>query len=738
MILRRTLARTLVSLTLISAPWLVGCQGTTPTPPKIPTPEGIRPAVVRDADFSATALGVLKDGGSSPERLSRLHGVVKRQLAHAALRFKTGHTERAMESVVGALYLLRAGEGPIPMLDADELPAVLGAVERASHRGDEGRAMVLLKLAVASTKPGSPERKKVEQHLASLERWASETRTGGPLAQIGLNQRYAATRAMIDPTGDATEVAESLTASWIEGSLQANERFQKSGERPPRGEAVEAARGLSSGGITMMALRLRHGDAKGALRAVDKSPAREVLPVPIFARLEDVAEHDDARSWLGLAAMFLQYELSGPASETSVQPELVSGALWGTALEAYRKNPQNLDAARLLGRQLVQLGLSEVAPLVLDGALGERPATPRLAAAMDVLISAVGADAQIDDVDAARRTMAGASGILALADKTPLPPDVLPSRARMLLASAELRAGNLVAAKALLVTAADAERSIGAYTMLAMVERQGGDSAAALGWVDKALAAVDARVRLAEVADAHLVAFEIHRDGSRADKARASLDSALQAALAARQSAPGPVGLARAERVLGRVLDGYGEQRGAARAFERALQLAQTERSALGSTMLEAVLRAVVRRDLPSARAALKLGVEAGVEADDLVYAGLWAHLLERELKVQGDGTTEQAMKAGQQRGAWTSKLVSWATGRLSDTELRGAANNAVQRTEVDFYLGMASRIAGAGDDGLKKVAASPILELLEVQLARELLAPKSASPALPKGLALP
>ena len=155
--------------------------------------------------------------------------------------------------------------------------------------------------------------------------------------------------------------------------------------------------------------------------------------------------------------------------------------------------------------------------------------------------------------------------------------------------------------------------------------------------------------------------------------------------------------------------------------------------------MLDAVGRALVRRDLPAARTALKRGLEGDVADEDLVYAGLWLWLLERELKVPTDGTAERALKAGQNRASWTAKLAAWASGKLSDADLGTAAQTSSQKVEVAFYTAMARKVTGdpAGTERLRDVVKSPIIDLLEVQLARELLAPRVRA-ELPRNVRIP
>jgi hypothetical protein len=86
----------------------------------------------------------------------------------------------------------------------------------------------------------------------------------------------------------------------------------------------------------------------------------------------------------------------------------------------------------------------------------------------------------------------------------------------------------------------------------------------------------------------------------------------------------------------------------------------------------------------------------------------------------------ERALRAGS-KTAWIGKLTAWASGKLSDTDLGAAARNPSQRVEAAFYTAMAKKVSGdpAADQRLRAVAQSPVIDLLEVQLARELLAPR-------------
>ncbi len=719
-----------------------GCFGSqqTPTPNNGRVEGRINPVDVPDGQFAADLHRVLRDGKASPERLALLAGVVRRQLAHAAQRFGAGHDARATESVIGALYLIRTGEGRSEMIDAAAEKALAGAVDRVSARGDEGRAEALMRMRVAALDPASPVRRAIEEHLGALEQWKKESRTGGPMARLGADERAAVARALVDPSDQALEGAVRAVNAWVARAIEYNIAFHQSGQRPERDEAIEASRALESGGATMAALILRNGDARGAIEALDQTGARRVILPALYQRIHNAATNDTPRDWQALAAVFAQKDPEETQeADTDIDPQLLAAGLWGTSLETYRRDPSSFDAALLLSRALLRFGMPEGAPPVLAEPLGPSATPANMSAALDLVLTAVGDSAGIDDLDAARRTFKAAAGVLERASRPDLKGKIEPTaaRARFVMAGIEVRAGNLLDARPLLELAVADEPTASGFTTLAMVERQAGAAAAALSHVERALAAPDAKTAVLDVADAHLLAFELLRDADKGDKAKASLDAALAAALSARQARGNPATRARAERLLGRVLESYGDGKGATRAFERALAAA-ADRPTLGAAMLDAVGRALVRRDLVAARAALKRGIEGDVSDEDLVYGGLWVSLLEREIKAPSDGTVERALRAGG-RTAWTNKLTAWASGKLSDADLSTAAHSPSQRVEAAFYTAMARKAAGdpSADQRLRQVAGAPVIDLLEVQLARDLTAPRVRAD-LPGGVQLP
>ncbi|AKT43128.1 hypothetical protein [Chondromyces crocatus] len=733
-----------IALALAFSATACGASGGTPESRTPNLVEGrVVPVEVRDEDFSATLFSLLRNGEANAQRSGLLVGTVRRQLAHAAARFDSGHPERALRSVLGAMYLIRSGEGRAEMIDATGARALADAITQVSQRGDEGRAAALLEMRAAALPPGSPARAEVEQNIAVIDRWMKETRTGSNLAKLGGEQRALVSRALVDTRPESVNSAAAALAAWIDAAIQFNIDFRQSGERPERDEAMEAEQALESGGAMLAALYLRHGDARGAIDRIDRSGARRVIPPGLYERLKAAATTKDAEPWQSIAGAFGRYadgddEEGGPSrgDESGLGRDLLEGALWGASLEAYRRDPQSLQSAALLARSLVRLGMSEAVPLVLGQALGKEPPLQALGGTMGLILHAMSADAEADDIAAVRRTYTAAAPIFALADKAGRGP--LVSRTRFLMASVELRAGNLNAALPLLRIATEAEPTVNGLSLAALAERQAGDSTRALATVRRALAAPDAREALDDVAEAHLLAFDLQRETNDPAAAKTSLDAALDAVLAARQSARGAGMMSRAERVLARVLDGYGDTRGAARANERALALAAQERPILGATMLDAVGRALLRGDLGSARAALRQGIEENAGGDDLVYGGLWVTLLERQQRAPTDGTAERAL-SGARSGSWTGRLAAWAAGKLSDADLGTAAQSAAQRVEAQFYAAMAKRVAGdpSAAEGLRAVSRSPVIDLLEVHLARELVAPPMKA-ELPRNVKLP
>ncbi len=731
--------RTLVALTLCTtllAP-LTGCHdGTSPKVPGKPQP--VLAAVhVEDDQFARSVERLLAQGTATPERSALLAGAVKRQLSHASQLFDEGYDVRGTNAVVGALYLLRLGERRPDMMDASSVSALQGAVRRFSARGDEGRALALMTMLRPLLPPNSEELKELDGHLASLESWMKETRTGGDMVRLAADERAAIGEALLDPSETAIDKATMAIDKWIARAVAYNVAYQQTRKLPPRGEVSEAYRALQTGAETLAALYLRFGRADGALLAIERTAADRIANPAFYAQLGATAERGGAEDWRMLARQLAA--LARADADAQMDRDLLEAALWGVAVEAYRRDPMSQAVANLVAAQLINFEMGEAAPLVLAKALGPRPPTIALDHAMGTIADALAAEVDRPSPGAARRIFDASGPVLALADQDAYRGRLEPSSAqvRQLMAGIELRHGEVDRARPLLEKALQQEPTVWGYTMLGTIERQVGNLDAGLSHAKRAVELPSSQGL--DKAEAKLLAFEILRERGDGDGAADMLSQALEIVLAARKGGQGPAANVRAERTLARVLDGYGERTRARHALERAIDLAESHRPALAQTVLGAVGRALVTKDVEAARAALQTGLEADVDGDDLVYAALWLMLLEADLGQTPDGKVDRILVDHLHGKGWTTQLARWARGDLDDAGLSAAAKTYSEKTEASFYVSMRARIAGrAGADAqLTKVANNPLIDLMEVRIARDLLAPR-AKRKIPERFDLP
>jgi hypothetical protein len=276
------------------------------------------------------------------------------------------------------------------------------------------------------------------------------------------------------------------------------------------------------------------------------------------------------------------------------------------------------------------------------------------------------------------------------------------------------------------------------YLLLVAIDRQRGKLSEALAWADKAVEAARAAADLLTEADTHLTRFEIFREQRDMAEAGRALEAALTRVLLAQKQGRTGAMQARAERLLARVLEHYGDQRAIRRATERSFEAAGSDPRLLSATVMDAARRGLTLSDLSVARAAVERAVSAGMSGDDLVYPALWLQLLERKLRVPTSGAVEDAYSGIGDQSGWPARLRAWATGRLNDAELLAAAKDRAQRTEAIFYAAMARHAQGSTEDakaGFRQVVKSEAIDLVEVSIARDLLA---AYDAPQKGLKLP
>lgn len=702
----------------------------------------VNPAPVSDADFAGSTYQILLDGEPSQKRTNLLAGVVRHQLARAGRRFAAGQRSAGVDALTGALFLLRVGELRPEMLEGGT-PALRPAAAEVARVGNEGRSLALYTMLRQVLPPGS-EQKDVDSHLAALARWSASTRTIGPMQSAGALQRAAVDRAVFDPSPQALDAARQATVAWIERALDYNASEVSVRTNFEREEAIEAYRAVRSGGATLVALYLRHGDAAGALDTLEQADLLRVVPPGLTERLERAAEDADPSAWADLYKLFASADGSD-RPETSLDAGLARAAAWGSAVELFRTEPRSLRGSAALAAQLVDYGMAEAAPAVLTPALGDSPSAQDLSWSLALVLRAIIAEDEIGQHAAARRTFRAAARLIELADSKNLTGRVRPSAARLhyVMGALETRAGELSSARPLVETAAQREPTVEALALLAAIDRQRGDTKSALTALERVIALAKQRGDAAEQAEALLLTFEIHRDAGNAAEAKTSLNAALTRVLEARKAARTPPEQARAERLLARVLDQFGAEQQARRATERAYQASRTDVRQLTATVLDASRRALTRGDLSAAREAVRQATDARLDDEDLVYVALWLRLLEKRLGVTGDGTSEEALASIDDDSGWPARLAAWARGKLGDEGLLQAAKTRVQITEAKFYTAMARRASGEAEAALPKlreVANSEAIELVEVTIARDLLAQQSSrlDLRLPESAAVP
>jgi hypothetical protein len=372
--------------------------------------------------------------------------------------------------------------------------------------------------------------------------------------------------------------------------------------------------------------------------------------------------------------------------------------------------------------------MAEVAPLVLGPALSEHPDPDAVSTALGFVMRAVCEEDDAGGLPAARATFDNAAPLLELAAAPALRGRVrpTPARLRFAMAATEIRHGELERARPLLLSSLQEEPSSDAYLLLVAIDRQRGKLTDALGWADKAVEAARATTDVLTEAEAQITRFELFREQHDGTEASRALDAALnRVLLAQKQGRPGAA-QARAERLLARVLEYYGDQRAVRRATERAFEAAGSDPRILSATVMDAARRGLTLSDLTVARSAVERAVSAGMSGDDVVYPALWLQLLEKKLRVPSSGAVEDAYSTINDASGWPSRLRAWATGRLTDAELLAAAKDRSQRTEAIFYAAMTRHAQGSTEDakaGLEQVVKSEAIVLVEVSIARDLLA---------------
>jgi tetratricopeptide (TPR) repeat protein len=705
---------------------LAGCAGAAPHPgtpaSKLSSQGPVEPAVVDDRSFGATTYKLLLSEPTSAERVSLLIGVTRHQLARAEQRFAAGNASAGLTAVGGAFLLGRAGELRPEMLEKGEM-ALDAAATEVARVGNDGRALALYSMLLPRLSEG-PLRSDVQAHLSAIDKFRVETRGGGVVTSASASARAAISRALLDTREEAMDGAKKATVAWLRQAIRINlgETFRSSQERD---DAYEAYRAVRGGGYTTAALFMRQREPRGALTLLDSAGLEKLMPPELRDRLERAADENDPEAWLDLYRFF---DSARGGTDGVLDIDLADAAAFGAAEALFRAEPSSLRGALPMAAELASHGMAEVAPLVIGPALAEHPEPDAVSTSLGFVMRVVSEEEETGGLAAARATFENAAPLLELGATPALRGKVrpTPARLRFAMAASEIRHGELDRARPLLLSSVQDEPSSDSFLLLVAIERQRGQLNEALAWADKAIESARRGGDLLTEADAQITRFELFRDRRDATEASRALEAALTRVLLAQKQGRTGAQQARSERLLARVLEHYGDQRAVRRATERAFEAAGSDPRLLSATVMDAARRGLTLSDLTVARSAVERAVSAGMTGDDVVYPALWLQLLEKKLRVPSSGAVEDAYSAIDDSAGWPSRLRAWATGRLTDAELLAAAKDRSQRTEAIFYAAMARHAQGSAEAakaGFEQVAHSEAIDLVEVSIARDLLA---------------
>src|SRR5688572_11389445 len=716
--------RSLLSLFILVGACHLGCAARTAAPVQsAASPEAtpIETVEVDDEGFAAATLSVLQNEAPSPRRLGLLVGVVQRQLDRATRYFEAGHEEMGLAALRGALYIVRAGELRAEML-AGRSAALSHAAAAFARLGNEGQADALYSLLVERLPPGA-EQEDAKQHLEALRRWQQDTRSPGSMQARGAAQQAALQQALLDPSAAALERARSETLAWTEQALTFGAEQLPPQNNFEQDEAIDAFRAIRTGPLTFVAMYLRQGDAQGALAALDDENVGRITAPSLRQRVEGAAENDP-EAW---AELFRLFESTDESEEQglTLDPDLSRAAAWGAAIELYRIEPKSFRAAMPIASLLLAHGMAEVAPLLLAQSLEGSDQTREASWALRFVLEAIRQSESLGDLPAARRVFQKAGPLIALSQREVYGGRVTPSASRLhfFMGAIEAGAGELERAHPHLEQAVKLEPTADAFRLLASIDRQRRDFKGALASLDRVIEISKGTGDASVQAETHLARFDVLREMGDNGRAEESLESALMLGLGARSAAQSGQDLAVAERVLGRVLERYDAKDAVRRASKRAYEASRNDIRQMTETVLDTSRRALTSGDLRAARDSVRRAVSADLADEDTVYAALWLKLLEQRLAVASDGTAEEALAAIDTQNGWVAKLTAWGRGKLSARELLDQASTRVEQVEARFYTAMAGPNDDKTLDKLCEVARSEAIQLVEVTIARDLVA---------------
>ena len=757
---RLIVRKSLLFVALVAACAGIPACGSANQPPASPTPT-VSVAPVNDQKFAQALLRVISDGGTSPERQSVLASVVRFQFARSAQRFASGHPERGLDALKGALFLLRSGELTLDMLDPNAARALQGGHYAVAPLGLEGPALAFLHMQSKALPALHPDQARIRQNVDALEAWMVDTRKRSSVENASANARAFGEQSILEPSSESLERARIATEQWLSESHAFNRRFRPGMGTRNRDEVIEAYRALRSGAIILAGLYLRHGDAQAAAEALESPNVERIASREFIERLQTAASSDDPETWLDLAALYSSSASKGDEDELAMPAGIAEGAAWGAALAAYRSDPTQLSTAIPLSVLLVQYGMAEGAPLVLTAAakiearvdsepeskpkskpeskLGSKPDIDRIVGSetfsriLRLLAQFLVHEDTARDYQSVQRMIALSQELLSIADSvqasTQLDPS--PARLRAMMASLLARSGNLVAARPMLEQSLSDMPTLDGYSTLARLLLQAGDHAGALSAVKQGLRSPDAAEAPWQRAEAHLLAFQVQRARGAQKEGRDALAAALNDALIAREAAQNDYGHALADRILARLAYYFDDVKAWQRAIDRMLERASVDERVLSMVIIEATATGLLFGDIRTVRRVFDDTVDRA-DTDDAVYASLWLLLTEQLAGEASNGAAKPVLSNVGLGSGWLYHLAKHGLGETNDAAFRAKATGVMETAEADFYIAMKKRVRkdANAEQALKAVADGVATDLVETYLARELTVSGSWGPS--------
>jgi cellulose synthase operon protein C len=712
---------------IVAAIAISACHGSirSPVPPAPKTIGSIAVTEVSDEEFGATVSRVLRSNEMGGKRSSLLAGIVRHQLRRAERLMRAGELDAGLRAVRGAIWLVRANEVRPDMWEGAARP-LSEAAEEAARVGDEGKSRALYSL-VKQAHPSEATVAAVDEHLAAMERFSQADAGNAELEAAGDRQRVAVQRSLYEPSRERLEDAGNKLVDWMRKAL-GSDVLERWGEASfDREEAIEAFRARRFGAMTMAGVFLRHGAPMYALDWLERNDLGRMLPSDLRDRLEQAGEDDEPRAWQSLYQHF-QNEADPNRADSSIGIELAEAAAFGAAMALYRTRPKELASVGPLALMLPDVMLGDVVPSLVGAAMPSRISIEDASWSMSLVMRAMLAHGAVGDIEVARRLFAESRPLLDQAtrlSKAGQEPRPHPARLYAVMASLEMHHADLGRAREDFQQAISLDPNPILYLDLGRVERQLDHADDAQKAISASIAAARKASDLMTEAEAQTSLYELESERGDFSAANAALRHALATVISARDRARQPDEQAQVERRFARILELYGNYDGAKRASSRALDASRGNHQQRTATIMDAARRALTHNDLRAARSALHDAVELGIGSTDCIYVALWVRLIERQQKVSGDGSVEEALSRIGVAPAWPGRLKAWVLGNVSDNELKTLAHSVTERTELQFYQTLAlrnDRDLEVSRRELSEVARSPAVGLVEVSVAKDLL----------------